>query len=217
MRQILALLMATVMALTASADRFYIEDFDVRSGETKLVEILLNNEAQYTAFQTDLILPAGLSVEQEDDEYIIDLTRRKANDHSIMSLMRPDGSIRIAAFSMNVKAFSGNSGALVTFNLIADNDYSGPATIELRNSIFTTVDGNEVTFADEVCTLGPLSMPGDVNYDNIVDVQDVTSLISYVLGYNPQPFNESAADVVVDGVCDVQDVTALIAIILNHS
>ena len=206
--------MIVSVAISAIADRLYIDDFTILAGESLQVEILRDNEVQYTAFQTDMVLPHGLAVEQEDDEYIFDLTSRKANDHTIMSQLRPDGTIRIAVFSMNVKAIKGNSGAVITFNLIAADDYMGPATIELKNSIFTTVDGDEVIFANEICTLGPISTPGDVNNDGSVDIDDVTALIQYVLGGYSRNFDEVAANVDGEGSIDIDDVTALISMIL---
>lgn len=214
MKRFISFLMIVSVAISAIADRLYIDDFTILAGESLQVEILLDNEVQYTAFQTDMVLPHGLAVEQEDDEYIFDLTSRKANDHTIMSQLRPDGTIRIAVFSMNVKAIKGNSGAVITFNLIAADDYMGPATIELKNSIFTTVDGDEVIFANEICTLGPISTPGDVNNDGSVDIDDVTALIQYVLGGYSRNFDEVAANVDGEGSIDIDDVTALISMIL---
>ena len=55
---------------------------------------------------------------------------------------------------------------------------------------------------------------GDVNCDGKVDVSDVTTLVSKILGDDPVPFNPSAADVKADSILDVSDVTALITIIL---
>ena len=215
MKNSISFIVLLVVTLCANAtDRFYIEDFEIAPGETRTVNILLDNETVYTAFQTDIYMPEGLTIEQEDGDYIFDLTSRKANDHTIMSQLRPDGTIRIAVFSMNVKAIKGNSGAVITFNLIAADDYMGPATIELKNSIFTTVDGDEVIFANEICTLGPISTPGDVNNDGSVDIDDVTALIQYVLGGYSRNFDEVAANVDGEGSIDIDDVTALISMIL---
>ena len=57
---------------------------------------------------------------------------------------------------------------------------------------------------------------GDVNMDGEIDVADVTSLINYILGANPQPFNMAAAYINEDQDIDVADVSMLIAIILNN-
>lgn len=214
----LLLMMAAAMNLAATTDRFYIEDFSIEAGETRQVEMLLDNETAYTAFQTDLMLPPGLTVEQEDDEYIFDLTQRKANDHTIISQMRSDGALRVVSFSMNVRAYTGNSGALVTFSLMAADDFRGTATIELKNTKFTTLDGQEVMFMNEICQVqGPAALqPGDVNGDDTIDIDDVTALIQHVLGGgDSESFNLDAANVNGDGGIDIDDVTTLIAMILH--
>ena len=66
-------------------------------------------------------------------------------------------------------------------------------------------------------TKGSTAQIGDVNCDGFVDIDDVTTLISYVLGNSPQPFNHAAANVNQDGSIDIDDVTRLIAIVLGNN
>ena len=56
---------------------------------------------------------------------------------------------------------------------------------------------------------------GDVNEDGMVNIADVTCLIDYLLGSNPQPFNELNADVDHSSTINIADVTALIDILLG--
>ena len=218
MKKTLILTIAVLAGLCAAAtDRFYIEDFSIAPGETQLVSILLDNEAVYTAFQTDIYMPAGLTIEQEDGDYIFDLTSRKGRDHIIASQTQADGAIRLMSYSPSIKAYSGNSGALVTFSVTASEDFTGNATIAMRNTLFTTTAGVEIPFSDEVCTV---SVPttgtlGDVNGDSRVDVSDVTALISKVLGSEVDPFIAANADLNGDDKLDVSDVTMLISLILG--
>ena len=58
---------------------------------------------------------------------------------------------------------------------------------------------------------------GDVNCDGNVNVTDVTTLISYMLGNNPQPFSMEAANVNGDNDINVTDVTLLIGSLLNSN
>ena len=59
---------------------------------------------------------------------------------------------------------------------------------------------------------------GDVNMDGVVNIADVTKLISYLLsGSAPAPFNLQAADVNQDTFYNIADVTRLISIILSSS
>ena len=211
MKKTMILFTALVAALGATAnDRFYIEDFSVAPGETCTVSILLDNEVAYTAFQSDLYLPEGLTVEQEDGDYIFDLTTRKARDHNIASQVQPNGSIRLMSYSPSIKTYSGNSGALVTFDITASEDFTGPATITLCGTLFTTAAGMEVTFNDEMCTVSvpSLAMRGDVNGDGKVGMDDLTALINYLV-YGTA-IDMAGADANLSGGVGMDDLTALI-------
>jgi hypothetical protein len=210
--------MAVVSLLCAAAtDRFYIEDFSIAPGETRTVSIMLDNETTYTAFQTDIYMPAGLTIEMEDGDYIFDLTDRKSRDHLISSQPQTDGAIRVISYSNRINAFSGNCGALVTFNVTAATDFTGPATIALRNTLFTTTAGVEIAFGNEICTVTVPSagIMGDVNGDNDVNINDVTALINYVLSGDPSGIHMENADIVVDQDININDVTALIHRVLT--
>ena len=61
------------------------------------------------------------------------------------------------------------------------------------------------------------NLKGDINGDGEVDVIDVTILVDYILGNNPDDCNESACDVNENGEIDVIDVTTLVDIILNSN
>ena len=58
-------------------------------------------------------------------------------------------------------------------------------------------------------------MRGDVNMNGLVDIDDVTDLINYVLNIDDSNINISAADCHIDGSVDIDDVTALINYVLN--
>jgi len=56
---------------------------------------------------------------------------------------------------------------------------------------------------------------GDVNSDGILDVVDITLIISHILGNQIENFNVDVADINEDGVIDVCDLTAGIGMILS--
>ena len=58
---------------------------------------------------------------------------------------------------------------------------------------------------------------GDVNMDGEVDINDITSLISYVLGNAVSPFDTQAANVNGDNAIDINDITELISRVLGNS
>ena len=76
----------------------------------------------------------------------------------------------------------------------------------------------DVTTSSNIVYLEAYPKPlatGDVNGDGEVDINDVTDLISFVLGNQVTPFFKFNADVVDDAELDINDVTGLINIVLN--
>lgn len=59
------------------------------------------------------------------------------------------------------------------------------------------------------------SFTGDANCDGKVDVADITTLASFILGNTPEIFDEANADVNKDNVIDVADITAVANIIIS--
>ncbi len=213
---ILVAVMAVALCATA-ANRFYLPDFVIAAGETMQVAMILENDEPFTAFQTDLILPHCMSVVQDDGDYLLDLTGRNASDQAIISKLRPDGALRMVSFCMSVKPYSGNNGALVVINLHADEDFTGPASIGLKNSFFVNVDGVEFILPQETCTVELLTrqVMGDANGDGIVNISDVTCLINYLLAGCTSSFHTENANVKDDDIINIGDVTALINMLLQ--
>jgi len=76
----------------------------------------------------------------------------------------------------------------------------------------TEIGGAEDLHPDATAVL-----KGDVNMDKMVDIGDVTDLISYVLGSQVDPFDSAAANLNADDSIDISDVTELINMVLgNH-
>ncbi len=146
------LCLASILNLLAE-DRFYIEDFSISPGETKQVSIILNNDIEYTALQADIILPDGLTVAMEDDEYIFDLTERKTRTHTVSSNLLSSGAIRILIASPKKTVFTGNSGALVTFDIIADANLVGPKVITLNNVIASETNSTTHALPVTACSV----------------------------------------------------------------
>lgn len=57
---------------------------------------------------------------------------------------------------------------------------------------------------------------GDVNNDGLINMNDVTAIINYILGKNPGNFSSANAELNGDGYINMQDVTAIINIILGR-
>ena len=214
MKRFVSLTIGVVVALwCAATDRFYIEDFTISPGETRTISILLDNEMEYTAFQSDIYLPEGLSVEKDGDYYVFDLSDRKARSHILSTALQNDGAIRLLCYSSSVSPFKGSSGALVYMNVIASQDFVGPKAILIKNTRFGTTSGQEIQFLDETCNVTSSSptIRGDVNGDGVVNISDINLIINMILSGT---FN-AKGDVNSDGVVNITDINAVINIILS--
>lgn len=194
----------------AATDLLFMKDFNIQPGGTALVEILLDNEEQYTAFQTDLYLPEGLTLDLQS----VALTDRKSSDHMVVTSVLVNGAVRVMSYSLQLQPYSGTSGALLTFRVAASEDMSLPATFVLKNTRLTKVNGEKITLANGGCTVSNLKI-GDVNSDGSVSVADVTALIGKVLNGSALTDYMACADVNADGIVNIGDVTALISKVLS--
>ena len=95
-------------------------------------------------------------------------------------------------------------------NLVCAGGNVGIYSIPTQDNQATTPARSALTV-----TKGGDELPGDVNCDGSVNIEDVTTLIDYLLGGNPEPFNQQAADVNTTGNINIEDVTALIDQLLN--
>ncbi len=219
MKKYLLFIFALISLYSSATDRFHIEDFSITPGDTVQVDILLDNEAAYTAFQSDIYLPEGLSLAKNGDSYVASLTSRKSSSHTFSVVLQPDGALRLLSYSISLGIYSGNEGALVNLSIVAADDFEGSAALVMKNTLFTTPDGVEVAFADETCmvTIAITALPGDVDGDGNVTISDVTALIDYLLSGNASGVNLTAADCDLDGNITISDVTALIDYLLSSS
>jgi len=109
---------------------------------------------------------------------------------------------------------------LVNASLITDStfiDYNVVPGLEY-NYCYKIV-GTDMVESDysRVVSAVPLSSAnGDANGDQQVNVLDITSMIAYILGQNPQPFLFEAADLNYDLSVNILDVILLVNIIIGN-
>jgi subtilisin family serine protease len=96
------------------------------------------------------------------------------------------------------------------YNVIPDSTYYYMFT--MLGTDFVESDFSKVVFAKPFN-----AATGDANGDYKVDVLDIVTIVSYMLGHNPQPFIFGAADVNQDGVINVMDIVGVVNIIMNKT
>ena len=113
--------------------RLAVSDVLLAKGETRTIEIELNNKLAYTAFQMDLVLPTGLAVTN------VSLSDRATDSHSLLWNLCEDGIVNILGMSSDNAAFDGEWGVLLTLEVTADATFTG-GDIILTNGIFAARD-----------------------------------------------------------------------------
>ena len=90
--------------------------------------------------------------------------------------------------------------------------YFDIALLDVRGLQFNSYQDMVINFMPDT---SQAVIPGDVDSDGNVNIDDVTSLITYLLTNNASQINVANADVDGDGTITISDVTALIGILLH--
>ena len=188
-----------------------INDITAYNGSTIVVPVKMTNDASIISFQTDIWLPEGIELLQEDGEYLIEPSNRFTGSHSITSNDVSNGHIRIICYSSNFRPFTGQSGDdLFYITLTFADDASGDYIVQLRNTLLTNVDFVDLDAPDVNANVNvkPCLM-GDADNNGMVNVTDVVTTARYLLDLNPQPFVFKTADMNRDNRITVTDVTLI--------
>ena len=132
-----------------AANELRIDDFSIQTGDTVTVPVLLDNpDTHFAAFQFDLYMPAGLSVAEGGFK----LGERASSSHQLMTNVNGD-HITVMAFSFPATNFTGQSGAVLTLDVVAAADFEGQAVINVKNIALTTADAHEHSHPDIAVTV----------------------------------------------------------------
>lgn len=194
-----------------------LDDISTMHGDTIVVPVMMENENDITAFQTDIYLVDGFELVKDGDEYIVELSDRKGRDHVIMANETPDGAVRIASYSSSLKTFKNNEGELFYVTIKVPEDGNGIYPIILKNTRMTTIDEDEVLSPDVFCnvTVFPF-IKGDADKSGDVTVTDVVVTAKYILFQNPDPFDLEAADMNGDGKITITDAVKIAHLVLDQ-
>ena len=198
------------LANFSKAENVTIDGFTIQKGETKTVAIKLTNDNAYlTAFSMTLTLPSGLTLVSAEptDRYAGGITvgNPDANEYNICGADLALGTI------------SGTSGDLINITVKASETFkSGNGSI--TNIDFITTDRQHVrpqnsTFKVTVQD-GGATLVGDADNDGVVNVNDVMTIVNYILGATPAIFNFENADTNKDGEINILDVMDVVNILL---
>lgn len=199
-----------------------------QAGEEVTLSVVLNADQPVTAFQFDLYLPEGMEMTFDEDDYeniLLSTARTTERKHTLTSQQMPDGAWRVICYSDKNNTFAGNEGEVCAIRVKTSADMAnGGHPITLRNITTTYVngEGKGQIQRDIITTYVNFFTPdfpplGDANGDKQVNVTDITTVVSHILGNNPTKFIFALADAYPDGTINVTDIAATVDIIMNES
>ena len=203
----------------AEHNSVYSYDLTAYLGTSTEMEINLENWDPFTAYQFDIVLPEGITLEKYTGGNSIKFTRGKRNtsNHSVSVTDRGNNTYRVIGVSTKNNVISGNDGALLTVYLIA-NENMGKKTCqaEIKNVIMTTPEEKQVNFDPTTVTITTKGLLlGDSNDDESVNVTDIVATVNSILGRPSDKFNPTAADIDRNHVVDIFDVYQGLKLIKN--
>ena len=129
---VMLLAMGCIAAFAQGNNKLYIEDFDIAPGETKILDIILENEDPVSSLQFDITFPTGLSYVEKTLERVT--SRITRTSHSIVAAKQPTDEQGKSVYCMGILSTSSemansavkfNEGALLRIKVKADIDYKG--------------------------------------------------------------------------------------------
>ena len=139
-----------------TANKLFVEDFSAKPGDQVVIPVMMDNDAEITAFQFDMYLPNGITIAEEDGEPLIDLSQSRTTykKHSLSYLQQENGAMRIVCNSGTNKTFSGNSGEVVNVTVnIPETMAEGEYEISIKAQELTTSALQSINVDETKCKL----------------------------------------------------------------
>lgn len=189
------------------------------AGMSYNLPVAIQNEAGISAIQCDIVLPEGITLVQNDGQFLVDVnSERLTTGHSVNIRQLSSGAVRVMITSMTAEPFIGNEGDLFTLHLdVAPEVEDGVYPVSLTNVVMA--DASALTYhAPDVATnvIVKNKIKGDANGDGLVNVGDYVTTANYIMELNPEPFVFAAADVDESETIDVGDLVGITNIIMGE-
>ena len=197
---VMLLAMGCIAAFAQGNNKLYIEDFDIAPGQTKTLDIILENEDPVSSLQFDITFPTGLSYVEGSLEKVT--SRITRTSHSILAVKQEESVYRMGILStsseMANSAVKLNEGALLRIKVKAAIDYKG-SSIKI-----TKIIGSNGTVSDPV----RLDMDAcEVNAN--VHVGDLKNEQTDVV---VRPLEFATVDFALDNIIDIVGLQAVVTL-----
>ncbi|HOD54864.1 MAG TPA: choice-of-anchor D domain-containing protein [Candidatus Cloacimonadota bacterium] len=149
---ILLLWLSATISFLCADNVMQVSSQNASAFQTISVSLNIQNSDSFSAFQTDIVMAQGIS-------YVANsvLLSNRSNGHVLSASLLQNNVLRIFAYSLNNALFSGNSGAVLSFQ-IQTNGQPGSYALSLQNSIIANVNSVNIlnqAISGEVLVIAP--------------------------------------------------------------
>ena len=200
-------------ALEGSAKSINTYGLSIGAGQTREFYIYMNTTRDnLISFQIDMKMPEGLTVNMDQCGLHSRVTDK---DQTLFVGKQSNNLYRLVSTSYNLTPFTMDDAPLVKVSITADENFQG-GTVNLVDMFTINNEGKKVVWISDSFDVACVDVkPGDVNYDGIVSVTDMMSLVDYILGKDH--LYSSCYDVDNNGIVEVPDVMVVSNILMGRS
>jgi len=203
-------------------DKIVVAGVSATKGQQATFGIDLENKTtDLTAYQFDLTLPDGISLNVNDKgKYVVTKTNRYEDDSQTLNISKMEGNTyRFVCFSMSNEIITGTSGAILNAALtIGASVNDGNYEASISNIVVTKTDGTQLKLKDAKFNIIVTNIiKGDANGDGEVNVSDIVEIVNYIMNKPSDKFVFAAADLNDDGEVNVTDIVKVVSIIMSSS
>lgn len=199
----------------------YTDNVGIIAGSRVTIPIGMINLKTICGFQADLILPDGVTVATEIDEFGDEVpmisygSRTDPERHNINCVRQPDGSCRILCASTSNKNLTGHIGTVFYLTLdVSATQKSKIYSIYMVNQEFGEADNthyiNTIPFVSRLFVRNQHPKMGDLTKDDKVDAEDVEAITKILLHTDTEEYEEEAGDSNEDGHFSIVDIMKVI-------
>ncbi|MBR6262426.1 MAG: hypothetical protein IKR05_04330 [Prevotella sp.] len=191
-------------------------DIDMAPGWQREMSVRWDNHVENVrGFQIEMELPEGIRLVGAQAGDVFAATYP---DFYILFSPNYHDKAMVIGMDRSMKAFQRGEYELVRLTFMADDNLSlGTRTVDVSHVEFAIDNGQKINtterFHINVKEMEPMN--GDVDYDGVVGIKDVTASVAAILGNPPSRFFAAYADLDGSGEVDVRDVMLIVGIILN--
>ena len=196
----------------------YANEVTIRPGGKKTIAIQLDDVKTLIAGEFRLQLPAGFSIEKDEDGYLkAELVSERDNHHSFEATDEGNGRYHFLCYSGQNRAFKGDSGDFIKLTIVADEDVEENSySAEVKDIVFSDESEQQVDIDNSTFKIFVIDyVPGDANHDGLLNVMDIVKVVGKIMGNPTSDFFFAAADIDDNSKVNVMDLVNLVEIIMN--